>query len=661
MRLSLFVFLIAICNVLAAQTEWRKTEEDSLKNARLLVDEGNYDLALPFFKELYKNHSEDYFLKYIYGNCALNRSDTREIALTLLMEVYAKNKKAGDIELDLARALHYNYQFDTALVFIDLYLAKKKLMPKKRQLAEQTKKYILNAKYFYSHPTEAKISNVGKGINSENDEYVPVLTADETKIIYTYKGEGSKGGKQNAFQEADNTGKYYEDVFISEKTMGDWLNPEGVDIINTNVHDAAIAISPDGTQLFTFKDGGNDHGDIYVSYLYAKDWSIPVKLKGKVNSPAWEGSCSLTSDGQTLYFSSEREGGIGGRDIYKANLLADSTWGNVVNLGDSINTMYDDDAPFIHADGVTLFFSSKGRNSMGDYDVFQSIYNPLDSTFSSPINLGYPVNTPGGDRYYVVTADGQTGYYSSEKPGGYGLNDIYSVDPGYIGKKPVLYLVKGKVTLDGVPIDSKILVNILSRNDKTFSTVTPNKLTGEYLITLPSGELYKLTFTHSDSVWKILKVDASAITSFVEEKFDLDFNPNFVFKDLNIDSTGYFLEEKMDSLDTFNVNLGKAAKLTEKYGDISSEGLIFKVQIAAYKHHENYSCKHLNGLGKIENLVLNDGITRITIGGNFDTIDKAYIHCKKVLEAGQKDAFVTAIYKGKRVYLEELETLGIFK
>ncbi len=661
MRLLFLLFLIFSCNLLIAQKNWSIVEEDSLKNARLLSEEGNYELAFPIFENLYKKHAGDFFLKYVYGNCALNMSGKRDIALTLLTEVYLKNKKAGDITLDLARALHYNCKFDSANYFIDLYLAQKNLSPEKKKLAEQTKRYIANASYFYAHPTETKISNAGNNVNSENDEYVPVLAADEAKIIFTYKGRGSKGGRQNAFQEKDSSGKYYEDVFISTRKNNSWVKPWGISTINTNIHEAAIAISPDGTRLFTYRNEGYDNGDIYVSSLDGLEWSTPVKLKGQINSPSWEGSCSLTSDGQTLFFSSERPGGFGARDIYKASLMADSTWGHIVNLGDSINTKYDDDAPFIHADGITLFFSSKGRNSMGDYDVFQSALNPLDSTFGSPVNLGYPINTTGGDRYYVVTADGQTGYYSSEKTGGFGLNDIYSVDPGYIGKKPTIYLVKGKVTLDGVPVDSKILVKIASKNNKLFSTVIPNKITGEYLITLPTGDVFKLVYMHNNFEWKIIEIDASGIKNFVEKKYDIDLNPNFIQHSSDTNAIKDDKSGKTDSLEVKSNSLARTLKFAEKYGQISADSLGFKVQIAAYRHNENYSYKHLNGFGKVESLELSDGITRITIGGNFETIGQAYSLCKRVLQAGQSDAFVTAIYKGKRVYLEQLEVMGIFK
>ena len=137
--------------------------------------------------------------------------------------------------------------------------------------------------------------------------------------------------------------------------------------------------------------------------------SQPAKLKGKVNTYSWEGHCSLSPDGRTLYFSSERSGGFGGKDIYKAKLMPDSTWGGVVNLGDSINTAYDEDAPFIHADGTTLFYSSKNLKSTGGYDVFKASMDLVDSTFKRTVNVGYPINTPDDDIYFVLAANGTNG------------------------------------------------------------------------------------------------------------------------------------------------------------------------------------------------------------------------------------------------------------
>lgn len=670
-----FIFILVFAIGFAQITntkKWRKSENDSMQKALLMYDEGNLTLALPIYEQLYKSHPKEVFLKFIYGRCCLSRSDKHEDALILLSEIYEKNKKAENIEYDLARAYHFNYKFDEAIAMVDKFTSNKRTTPEFKKRGEQLKKYILNAKYFVANPTNAKITNAGPIINTENEEYVPVVSADESVLIFTYRGKESTGGLENVFQQHDNFGTYFEDVFQSYKVNDVWTKPAGIPTINTKTHDAAIALSPDGQQLFTYRDNGDDHGDIYVSFLHGTEWTNPQKLKGQVNSYSWEGSCSLGSDGRTLYFSSERGGGYGGKDIYRATMLADSSWGNVVNLGDSINTALDDDAPFIHPDGINLFYSSQGKNSMGGYDIFQATMNLADSTFKTTVvNLGYPINTPDDDIYYVLSANGKTGYYASGKKGGYGLKDIYLVDPGTSYKKPALYLVKGKVTLDGKPVEAHISVVITSKDNKKFSESNSNLNTGLYMVTLPAGSVFKFTYKYKDFEPRVLDIDASAITEYTEKEYNIELNTK---PDTAKPVVAVVTPPKKDSVvakpvvinkpDDFFPKNNMQAKIkayAEKYGNISAEGLEFKVQVAAYKYPRNYNYSHLRTCGKVEELILGDGITRITIGGAFNTLSKAFEHNKKVIRFGQGDAFVTAIYKGKRVYLEQLEEMGIFK
>ena len=758
-----FVILIlsvfAGLNVFSQTTntrKWRKTENDSMQQALLLYDENNFLMALPIYENLYNSHPKEEYLKYCYGKCALERSDKHEDALRLLSEVYLKNKKIEDIEYDLARANHYNYKFDEALALLEIALANKKVMPEAKEKAKILKQYCINAKEFYAKPTNAVIANAGNVLNTKFHEYVPVISADETVMIFTYVGEKSLGGLQNAFQQQDPRGAYFEDVYQSYKENDQWTLPTPIKSVNTTAHDAAIALSVDGQTLFTYRDDGDDHGDIYMS-TFDTAWSAPKKLQGQVNSYSWEGSCSMTPDGRYLYFSSERGGGYGGRDIYRATLQADSTWGNVVNLGDSINTALDDDAPFIHPDGITLFYSSKGKNSMGDYDIFQAKLNWVDSTFHNAVNMGYPINTPDNDRYYVLSANGETGYYASGKKGGEGLQDIYSVTPGYVGKKPSVMLVKGRITADGNPIAADIIVEITNKENKVLGHFKSNTVNGNYLVSLPAGGEFKLVYKYKNFPYKTLDVNTNDLNGYEEKLFDMNFesrpaemtvkgkttvNGNPVITMIDIELFGDSIEKKnfghfkSDSLNgTYSVKLPAGAKYnlvykhkkypyktldvnalnlqadeeklfdiefveplavkkpvvvekpvvakkdttvskkdfkpinitqqkvvnySELYGDISAEGLTFRVQVAAYKYPKNYRYKHLDGLGAVEQLKLDDNITRITIGGDFKTLNTAFIHNIKVVMAGQKDAFVTAIYKGKRVYLEDLERMGIF-
>ncbi len=674
-----------------------------MQTALLLYDEQNYIMALPIYQNLFRQHPKEEYLKYCYGKTCLYRSDKHDTALVLLSEIYEKNKKVENIEYDLARAMHYNYKFDEAIAMLDKFLARKKLSPDIKASATQLKQYCINGKDLVSRPTKAVITNVGSILNSENEEYVPVISADESVMIFTYLGKESTGGLQNAYRQPDPTGVYYEDVYQSFKENDKWTKPAGIKTINTNEHDAAIALSPDGQQLFIYRDNGDDHGDIYISYLQGNEWTPPVKVRGTVNSYSWEGSCSMTADGHYLYFSSERGGGYGGRDIYRATLQADSTWGHVVNLGDSINTALDDDAPFIHPDGVTLFYSSKGKNSMGGYDIFQAHMNPIDSTFGSPVNLGYPINTPDDDIYYVLSADGKRGYYASGKKGGQGLKDIYMVDPGYIGKKPAVYLVKGTITENNLPVGASIKVEVTSRNNKVLGSYNSNSTNGHYLITLPAGADFNIVYQYKTYAAKTLTLSTVGLNDYGEKVYNLDFSakgdtvkPLAVAEPVKKDTVvpkavtpvvvkksepvvakkePAVVEKKepvavkrpdpnvtkpVKEFIPRNPAQAKTMAYAAKYGDISAEGLVFKVQIAAYKYPKNYNYDHLKGLGNVENLLLDDGITRITIGGDFSTLGTAFEHNKKVVMAGQSDAFVTVLYKGKRIYLEQLEEMGIF-
>lgn len=653
MKKIIFILILLISGqIVTAQgvmktRKWRKTEIDSLAKAQALFEDENFIMALPIYEKLQENHPKETYLKYVLGICGLYRSDYHERSLLLLTEVYEKNKKAADIEFDLARAYHYNYKFDDALTMIDKYLKRKNLAEDKKKNAKQLADYCNNAKILVATPVDAKIENVGEIINTPNMEYVPVISSDEQVMIYTYRGEESTGGKQNAFNQPDEYGIYYEDVFSTHKENGQWVKPTGISSINTNVHDAAIAISNDGQKLFIFRDNGEDGGDIYMSVLKGDTWSSPEKLKGDVNTSAWEGSASLSADEKTLYFSSEWPGGLGGKDLYKANLMPDSSWGNVKNLGPTINTPFDDDAPFIHPDGVTLLYSSKGLNSMGDYDIFRSQLNLQDSTWSTPENMGYPVNTPDDDRYFVLAANGTRGYYASGKSGGYGLQDIYSVDVNKMIKVPV-FMLSGITILDKKPVETAIKVEVADKNT-VYREFTSNSLSGAYLVNLPSGVNYKVTFSLKDHPSQVVNVEALAITEFTEKKVDIDFTVKDTVP--KVDS----VLAKADSV----TRKPTVSDVVNKLGNSTKEGLEFKVQIAAYTMPKNYKYDRLKGLGQVEKLQLEDGITRFTIGGAFKTLNEAIAHKEKVRAAGQADAFVTAIYNGKRVYLEELEKLGL--
>ncbi|MCX6295968.1 MAG: tetratricopeptide repeat protein, partial [Bacteroidetes bacterium] len=504
--------------------KWRFTEKDSLERGQMMFEEENYLLALPIFDKLQQNHPNELYLKYVTGICGLYRSDMHEKALEYLSIVYSKNKNAAGIKYDLARAYHYNNRFDEALAMLDDFLKDKKNTEKERKEAQQLIEYCNNAKILVAAPVDAKIENIGDIVNTVGSEYVPVVSSDESVMILTYTGDQSTGGIQNGYNQPDSFGIYYEDVFITHKESDNWVTPSSIGAnINTNAHDAAIAISNDGQKLFIFKDDSYDGGDIYMSKLDSANWSAPEKLRGEVNTAAWEGSASLTADEKTLYFSSERPGGFGGRDLYKASIMTDGAWGNIQNLGNTVNTALDDDAPFIHPDGHTLIYSSQGLNSMGSYDIFLTTFNQADSTWSTPKNLGYPINTPDDDRYFILSNDGNRGYYASGKSGGYGLHDIYVVDMPDNFVKPNVIMVKGITTLDDKPVETIVQVD-MTDNNKSYRTFNSNPVQGNYLVNLMTGHNYKITYQLKGFPDQIKNIDAMVINGYSEKIVDIKFS-----------------------------------------------------------------------------------------------------------------------------------------
>jgi len=651
MRNFFIVILLFVAAGVFAQNlntkKWRKTERDSMEKAQAFYDDDLKLLALPIFLELQKAHPDESYLHFITGICALERGDVHALSLELLQKAYDKNKKIAGIDYDLARALHLNNKFDEALAQLEIYKTKnKKLTPKQLDDVALLTNYCNNAKLLVANPIPATIQNIGKPLNTAAAEYVPIISSDEATMVYTYVGDSSIGGRQNYFNEPDPYGMYYEDVYISQKKDGQWQRGRNMGpTINTRDHDAAVSLSADGQTLFTYKDNRSNSGDLYVSYLEGNTWTIATPIAGEVNQMlSWEGSCSMSANGKTLYFVSDRKGGYGGRDLYKASLQPNGSWGNVQNLGDKINTRYDDDAPFIHPDGRTLIFSSCGHNSMGGYDIFRTKLNITDSSWTTPENLGYPINSPDRDSYYVLSADGKHGYYASSEDDGEGLQDIFMVTPGMPGFEPVLALVKGIVTLNNKPIEAQLKVEVEGRNI-VYANVRSNSEKGNYLVNLTPGDNYKLIFKYGNLPDREFRVEAANLNSFMERVINVNFDS---------------LPPAPVVAKTDTAKTVAPPPTEDKFKpDERVEGLYFRVQIAAYRKPQNYSGRHLTGLGKIEKLYLNDGIYRITIGGNFYTLPKAQFHRAKVKSAGQRDVFITAVYKGKRVYLEELYKMGL--
>ncbi len=501
------------------------TNEADFKKKFALVDgylfDGDYYKALPISKELYAYDSSNANIAYMLGTSYLGASPDRKKAIYYLEQAimlsppspmykesdYKEKTAPGITYYNLAKAYHFSYRFDDAISnyynyrsFVDLEDVNT-YSEVKHQI-----EYSENAKLLIEEPVNIKVQSLGSVINSKYEEYSPVISGDGNTLIFTSRREGT-GGK--LFLD----GKYYEDIYIAKKEKGKWTTPRSIGVnINTEGHEATIGLSPDGQQLFIYKDDNGD-GNIYMSKLNGAEWSKPEKLGGEINTGSWETHATVSADGQNLFIVSNRSGSLGGRDIYKISLLPDGTWGKAENLGATINTAFDEEAPFFAADGKTLIFSSQGHNSMGGFDIFTS--ENIDGVWSTPVNIGYPINSPEDDVFFVTTPDGHYAYYSSRMEGGMGEKDIYLIELTE-KKKESLTVMKGVVILENSP---EILANIIvadARTNAVTGIYKPNKSTGSYIFILQPGATYNVTYECDGYQSKIDKIVVPENSSYAE-------------------------------------------------------------------------------------------------------------------------------------------------
>lgn len=346
--------------------------------------------------------------------------------------------------------------------------------------ARKAKKYLLDcdfAKIAIAKPVKYSPINLGNGVNTTDAEYFPALTADGETMIFTRQVNGN------------------EDFWTSQFKNNSWglATPLSANINTTKYNEGAQTISPDGKYLFFTgcnRPDGLGRCDIYVSHREGKDWGEPYNIGKPVNSEYWESQPAISPDGRTLYFISNRPGGSGGYDIWKSTITDDAKWGPAINLGPEINTAYDENTPFLHADGKTLYFSSDGWPGFGNKDIY---YSRMDDNgkFPKPINLGYPINSFEDESGLIVSADGNFGMFSSNLKDGFGAQDIYRFGIPENAKPLKVSYVKGIVRDKDSKktIESNVQVIDLKTN-KTFFDDYTDPETGQFLAVMPIGSDY---------------------------------------------------------------------------------------------------------------------------------------------------------------------------
>ena len=512
MKKYLYILVLAFCQLFIANFTFGQVSDPAKINPRAvkLYNQGmeaaadnKFDNAISYFLQaiyLDSNYIDAYLsLAGVYG-----QSKKSDLAVEYYEKAIRKDTAATKVfKLTLAINLAGMGNFHRALAVVNDYLSNPKLGEASRKAGEYRQRCFEFAIEQEKKNTGRQFvpKNVGDKINSPVSEYFPSLSIDGKELFFTRKVRG-----------------YDEDFFSAKKGNDDWNTsaPLGGNV-NTDENEGAQMISQDGEWLvFAASNRRDGWGgfDIYISYLTPKGWSEAINLGGKINTEQWESQPCLSPDKRDLYFTSKRQGGYGGSDIYVSHLQIDGTWSTPENLGPTINTSADEQCPFIHADNQTLFFTSNGLLGYGGTDLFYSRKGPK-AAWSVPENLGYPLNTIYDEGTLFIAADAKTAYYASDRSDGKGAMDIYSFElPENIRPNKTLW-VKGKVfdtkTTKGLP-SSVELIDLGTR--QLISHVQTDER-GNYLITLPVGKDYAFN---------------------VNRKGYLFYSDNFFLSDHSIDS-----------------------------------------------------------------------------------------------------------------------------
>lgn len=480
-HLALLILIVFICSHGYSQIE--NTPEEYFEDGDFFFFAEDYSEALFNFLQLEGTRFMNDNIKYKIGLCYLNIEGEEYNAIPYFEEVSQnttlkyKTKSVKEKQAPwhtyfyLGKAYRINNQLDKALEAYKTF----------KNLPDFEDNYNLNivdneisscekAKIIQDIPIKIKETNLGELINNSSANYNPVISQDENTLVFMTDL------------------KFYNAIYQSKKTDGQWTDPENITSqVGSDGDVVPTSFSYNGKELFLVK-GSNNNRDIYISRFEDGWWTKMEPLGENINSNRAESHASVSSDGNTLYFTSNRKGGEGEMDIYRSKKMKNGQWGLAENLGPKINTVYNEETPFLSADGNILYFSSEGHYNMGGFDIFYSGLKD-NGSWDNPINIGYPVNTTADNIFYNTVGNGYIGYISRINREGFGNKDIYRILIIPDEKKPVSEF-SGPVDMNGktLVIDKDFNIKIIDKlTNKVIATIYYDKAKGKFTYVSESG------------------------------------------------------------------------------------------------------------------------------------------------------------------------------
>ncbi len=508
-RTIVFSVLLFISISVFAQTT--KNSNAKIYNRAVAFSESeDFNEAIKLFKRVADDEPENINVMYNLGHCYLNINDGADSAQVYFKKAADLLEKENyytefgiDLFMSLAKSEQLLYHYDDAIKTYEKLLGF--IEEEHVELRETINREIQISKNgieFMKNPVKLEVHNLGKNVNSKYDDHSPLVNADESALFFTSR-------RISSYSQIMEDGQFSEKVFTSVKEGDSWSKSEILkSVVDLDSHEAGVCLSADGTELYMLISN-IDGQNLYVSEFDGESWSEPFKLPEGINSRYNETHASINADKSILFFTSDRKGGYGGLDIYMVRKLPNGEWGVPRNLGPDINTEFNEETPMIHPNGKILYFSSEGHNTMGKFDIFYSRMNN-DSTWSEPVNMGYPINTPDDDFFFVPTATSNKAYMASSRfEDNYGGSDLYMIEY----EEPMvsrLAVIKGQLKnendLDWENL--KIIVREKGQNELV-GEYKANPGTGMYLMILEANKSYDITYQGANIMEKKTQLDVT--------------------------------------------------------------------------------------------------------------------------------------------------------
>ncbi len=532
-RYSTLLFTLLLFLAALSEAQYSDSSAHRFDKAIQLTHDQLYQLAIPVWEKLHEAHPEHSGINFYTGLTYFNSQKQKLKAISYLEraldsiakdhEPFLKDRSAPpDAHYYLGRAYHLAYRFDDAIERYRSFKEQASKELKDRYRVERRIERAKRAKKMVQDPVPVTIENLGPEVNSEYLDHSPVPSSKEDLLFFTSRRLRKDSANYKVREWG--TGKHFEQIYVAEQNSeGGWKEARPLRLFKEYEgspsavsealrpgyskfnHTATSMITNEDGELIVYRSSGQK-GNLYRSERKKNgkdgEWGRPEKMENAINSASFQNHLSISGNEQQLFFVSTRKGGHGGKDIYGMRKLPNGEWSDIYNLGPKINTPMDEDGPVVHPNGELLYFSSQGHESMGGFDIFVSRIQD-NGSWSEPRNIGYPINTPDDDIYFMASADGKDAYYSVDYKNvkrnvaavpGYGEEDLYRVRfPGNT-EEPLAYL-EGHIEAGDACEKGKLFdILALNENGDTLRHLRPSVGAGNYSFQLPAGKNYRFLY-----------------------------------------------------------------------------------------------------------------------------------------------------------------------